>query len=271
MTPNKTIQAAWRPKAFFLLLLTSWLLFLSWLWPTTNTLWSAIDYATYYMLNNSLGHVYIWDLSWAILNTRLTDIFAAFLMLAILINPNYIFKKTQIYKGLFIFLGLLIVLLVIRTTLSKAVDYFHLQHASPSVLADSHYSLKQAFPFIEEIIEIKDSSSNSFPGDHASVLFLWLFFVGIFANTKQRIHIFLIGVFFILPRLTAGAHWLSDNMVGGGFVALQTLAWGYSTPCAEYLSRLIEKVSRPFLKIAARMPLLKKLHILHEDHLNLNS
>ena len=53
-------------------------------------------------------------------------------------------------------------------------------------------------------------------------------------------------VVFSLPRLVGGGHWLTDDIVGGGFLSLTTLAWGLATPLhtksVEWIERGIGKI-----------------------------
>lgn len=74
----------------------------------------------------------------------------------------------------------------------------------------------------------------------------------------------LTGLFFILPRLIAGAHWLSDNLVGGGFVVLQTLAWGYCTVFGDKLYQLLEKLSNPVFRALQYLPLINRFAIVRQ-------
>jgi len=41
----------------------------------------------------------------------------------------------------------------------------------------------------------------------------------------------------MIPRLIAGAHWFTDNLIGGGFVVMQTLAWSYCTALGKPLHK----------------------------------
>ena len=119
----------------------------------------------------------------------------------------------------------------------------------------------------EEFMEIKDRSSRSFPGDHASVLLLWTVFLSLFARGKRLLLVWLTGTLLILPRLVAGAHWLSDNLAGGGFVVMQTLAWGYYTAAGKPVYRLLSFLAVPCIRLARMLPLINQLDIVRlEQH-----
>lgn len=114
-------------------------------------------------------------------------------------------------------------------------------------------------------MEIKDRSSRSFPGDHASVLLLWTAFLSLFTRGKRLLLVWLTGIFLLLPRLVAGAHWLSDNLVGGGFVVMQTLAWGYYTAAGHWAYRFLDRLGEPFVRLARKIPVLNRMAILQAE------
>lgn len=231
------LASRWHARNFILLQLASFLLLLSWAMPGTKALWHTIDTPVYRLLNGSLGYLPAWDFLWALLSTRVADLLAAVLMLCSLISGGLIFERQQLLRALLVFISLLVFTLIVRTVFTRAIDAAGLQHASPSVFFGDGFSLSQAYPWMEEFMEIKDRSSRSFPGDHASVLLLWTVFLSLFARGKRLLLVWLTGTLLILPRLVAGAHWLSDNLVGGGFVVMQTLAWGYYTAAGKPVYR----------------------------------
>ena len=203
-------------------------------------------------------------LTLAFLSTRIADLCAAAVMLCALIYRDLIFAQAQLRRALVTFFVLLLAMLVVRVLFTKFISAQGLQHASPSVHLGGGFQLSAAFPWMEQFFEIKDRSSRSFPGDHASVLLLWVTFLSVFSKGKQRVLVCLTGLFFILPRLIAGAHWLSDNLVGGGFVVLQTLAWGYCSIFGDKLYQLLERLAKPVLRALQYLPLINKFSIVRQ-------
>lgn len=250
---------SWRPRALILLQLCSLALLASWIPVSGKAAWHQLDIPVFRLLNGSLGQLYGWDLLWALLSTRLADLIAALLMLLSLITPGLVFARLQLRRALVIFVALLVVTLLVRVVFTRVVDSMGLQHASPSVSLENSFSLSAAFPDIERILEVKDRSSRSFPGDHASVLLLWAAFLSLFARGKRLVWLWLICLTLLLPRLVAGAHWFSDNLVGGGFVVMQTLAWGYCTPLGRWIYRLLLWASQPGWWLMQRLPLVKRM------------
>ena len=261
------LASRWHTRNFILLQLVSFLLLLSWAMPGTKALWHTIDTPVYRLLNGSLGYLPAWDFLWALLSTRVADLLAAVLMLCSLISGGLIFERQQLLRALLVFISLLVFTLIVRTVFTRAIDAAGLQHASPSVFFGDGFSLSQAYPWMEEFMEIKDRSSRSFPGDHASVLLLWTVFLSLFARGKRLLLVWLTGTLLILPRLVAGAHWLSDNLVGGGFVVMQTLAWGYYTAAGKPVYRLLNFLAVPCIRLARMLPLINQLDIVRlEQH-----
>ncbi|MFB1011324.1 MAG: phosphatase PAP2 family protein [Thiopseudomonas sp.] len=263
MTPCPA--AHWQPRTFILLQLASILLLASWCLPATKALWHVLDVPVFRLLNGSLGHWPAWDFVWALLSTRVSDLLAAVLMLCSLVIGGLIFEKNMLRRALVSFVALLVFTLVVRTLFTRSIDAAGLQHASPSVFLGDGFSLSQAFPWMEDIMEIKDRSSRSFPGDHASVLLLWTAFLSLFTRGKRLLLVWLTGIFLILPRLVAGAHWLSDNLVGGGFVVMQTLAWGYYTAAGHWAYRFLDRLGEPFVRLARKIPVLNRMAILQAE------
>lgn len=255
--------AQWRPRTFVLLQLASLLLLASWLMPAGKALWHTVDVPVFRLLNGSLGHLAGWNLLWALLSTRIADLLAAIVMLCSLLWGGLIFERHMLRRALLSFITLLVFTLIIRTLFTRLIGAAGLQHSSPSVFLSGGFSLSTAFPWIEQVLEIKDRSSRSFPGDHASVLLLWIAFLALFVRGKKLLLVCLVGTLFILPRLVAGAHWLSDNMVGGGFIVLQTLAWGYYTTAGTVVYRFLQFLATPCFHIARHIPWLNRLAIVN--------
>ena len=118
------------------------------------------------------------------------------------------------------------------------------------------------FPGLEKAWELKDRSSQSFPGDHASVLLIWGMFMTVFARrTGQVLVIWSLALLFMMPRLVAGAHWGQDDYIGGVLLALLALAWGYYTPFAAKVTDVLLRVTAPVFGVFQRVPLIGRLSV----------
>ncbi len=259
-----TPQARWRPLPLLVSHLFAGLLLLSWLWPTTRALWDAVDHAVFHLLNGSLGAVGWWDWLWALSSIRVFDILVGALLLTLLIRRDWLFAQHQLRPALFTFIGLLLVLLVIRVLVTKLASHFGWQHASPSLEIPAAYHLSDHFPLLERVFELKDRSSRSFPGDHASVLLIWGLFMALFARGARLAVVLGVTLLFMLPRLVAGAHWFSDDFVGGLLIAALALGWGYCTPVAAHIAALLQWIARPPMQLAGKLPLLRRMAVLRD-------
>lgn len=255
------IACRWRAQSFFALQLLSVLLLVSWIFPSPSSLWQWLDVPFFNLLNGSLGHWQAWDVFWALLSTRLSDVLALIAMLWLLMRRDLIFPQHQLRQALTGFIALLFFMLLIRVGFSQFLSSADLKHGSPSHLLDYAYRLSSCYPDFGKYLSVKDSAASSFPGDHATVLMLWMTFMAFFARGKKLLLVLGIGLLFMTPRLIAGAHWLSDNLVGGGFIVLQTLAWFYCTALGKWLHRLFYQLSRPCYAILEKIPLLKRMAI----------
>lgn len=232
---NQTFQK----KPFITLNLIAAVLLASWLLPDLRQYWNQIDQGVFFLLNGTLDEGHNWQAFWAIANIRIIDLVPLIIMLSIFLIPNLIFNSDEFRDKL---LGLLVVmffLVLIRYFFSVSVEFFAWSSASPSLQLEPVNRLSELFPEWST----KDSSKHSFPGDHAAVLWVWAGFVIATSNKSWRYGALLIAMLFMLPRLFSGAHWFSDNIVGGGFVALISLAVVCYTPL---LSVCVQKLSPKF-------------------------
>ena len=262
MDKDLRLQAAWRWPALIGLNLLAILLISSWLSPATRPIWDSANLWVFQALNGSLGHNLLWDSLWALASIRVFDILVGALMLCMTIHTGWVFGNREVRPALLHFLSLLVLLLVARVIFNKLVNHFDWQHASPSVQLAGAVHLSDQFPLLEQIFELKDRSSRSFPGDHASVLLLWGLFMAMFARGWKLAVSMTVVVLCCLPRLIAGAHWLVDVAVGGLMLALLAFAWGYCTPLASRMAAGLEWCLRPLLPTLARLPLLGRWAVL---------
>lgn len=246
--PHARLQTTWRWPALFGLHLSAVLLMASWLWPTGQVLWAQLDNATFTLLNGSLAPKSLWSGAWAIASLRLFDLLAGGLMLGLLIHKNWLLDQNQRWQALFTFIALLAILLVLRVLFGKLVHFYGWQHSSPSLQLLGSIRLSEQYPWLNEHLDLKDASKRSFPGDHASVLMLWGAFMALFARRGKLALVLGLSTLLILPRLFAGAHWLSDDLVGGVILTLLTFAWGYCTPFAGLIANAMHWLASPALK-----------------------
>ena len=263
MGGSDVIEARWRGTGLIVCHLIALVLLASWLWPPTRLLWDRIDAVVFHLLNAPLAGSPAWAHVCGVCNMRPVDLGFGLIMLCFLIAGNWIFPAAQVRQALYAFVAVLFLLLLIRVGfLNELVKAMHWQRASPSLTVDGAVRLTELFPAWARDWHMKDSSRRSFPGDHASVLLLWAIFVSFAARGWRRWLVWLLVVLFALPRLVSGAHWLSDVLVGGVFLGLVAVAWGFYTPYAAKACALMERLFTPILRRLGRLPGLRRFSLL---------
>jgi membrane-associated phospholipid phosphatase len=256
------INDQWRTRPLVACHLVALLLLASWLWAPSRAVWDTFDLQLFAWLNDPVHNAGLWAQTWAIGSMRPVDLGVGVLMLLVMLKADVVFSAAQVRKALYAFLATLIVMLLFRVAFADLVKLMDWQRPSPSLVVDGAARLTELFPTWEERWDMKDSASRSFPGDHASVLLIWAMFMSFFARSWRVLLIWSMALIFTLPRLVAGAHWGSDALVGGLFLALLGLAWSCFTPFAYRASEWLETLTRPLTRLLARLPLLGRLSII---------
>ncbi|HEX8542917.1 MAG TPA: phosphatase PAP2 family protein [Pseudomonas sp.] len=255
-------QARWNVSRLVLCNLIAIALLGIWMWPTGHALFTRFDEWLFHLLNQPLGQNAVWLDIWTVASMRPFDAVVGLILLSLLIKGEWVFKTIQARAALFGFVSILLLLLAIRTVFSKWLDHSSLQHDSPSMVLTDSVRLSEIFPTLEKNWQLKDRSSQSFPGDHASVLLIWAMFMSVFSRTLlQRLVIWGLALLFMLPRLVAGAHWGQDDYIGGVMIALLALGWGYYTPFAATTTNLLLKVTAPVFRLGEKLPVVKRLSV----------
>jgi membrane-associated phospholipid phosphatase len=256
-------QPKWNAKKFLLCNLIALALLLVWIWPTGHAVFTQFDEWLFHVLNQPLAQNKVWLWIWTIASMRPFDIVVGLILLMLLIKGDWVFKAVQTRAATIGFVLTLIMLLIIRTVFSKIIDHSSLQHDSASMMIPDAIKLSEIFPTLEDKWQLKDRSSQSFPGDHASVLLIWAMFMSVFSRTVgQRVIIWMLAFLFMMPRLVAGAHWGQDDYIGGVMIALLALAWSCYTPFVAVATRFLLRVTAPVFNLFAKVPLLGCLSIM---------
>ncbi|MDF0734115.1 phosphatase PAP2 family protein [Pseudomonas entomophila] len=252
---------SWGPLTACTLLPLALLCF--WLWPFGQILCLTFDEWLFHSLNGPLADNSAWRYVWTLGSLRPFDIVVGLVLLSLLIRGDWVFEACQVRRALFGFLVSLILLVVVRALFSKWVDASGWQHDSPSMVFEDAIRLSNYYPQLEAHWELKDRSSKSFPGDHASVLLLWALFMGMFSRRAvQKLVIWGLAGLFMLPRLVAGAHWGQDDYIGGLGMALLALGWTVHTPLAARASSALVRWTEPLFGMLEKVPLAGRLSVI---------
>ncbi|HSC75133.1 MAG TPA: phosphatase PAP2 family protein, partial [Pseudomonadales bacterium] len=185
--------------------------------------WDAIDQSVFFYLNGTIATPSTWSALWAVLNSRIMDLIPLLLLLPFLLIPNLVTQREERLRACCELLIILAVMLVVRYVFSYVIEWLHWRGNSPTLTLQPAHLLSQMYPQFHP----KDSSSHSFPGDHSGVLMIVTGFLLLQRVNRWSFLACAIASVFFLPRLFSGAHWFSDVVVGGGFIASLSIAIGY--------------------------------------------
>jgi Kdo2-lipid A phosphotransferase len=196
----------------------------SMIWPATAEIWLNISTIVFYSLNGSLLWNESWAILWAALNTKTYDVLGAVLMFLPTIWYMYAGRHHDLKERIArtsVTWGAVIVVVFISKILLPSID-FH----SPTLVLKPAVFLNELVPWIDA----KWESKNSFPGDHAVAAFSFVGMVFLLLDRKTAFLTLIFGVLYSIPRLFSGAHWLSDELVGGGMALFIALGWMSNMP-----------------------------------------
>ncbi len=220
----------------------------SWLLPATRIYWNYIDEAVFWNLNQFAKNHLIIGLFLAVGNVKLTDVYGAVFMLSFLILAVRSCPKeewqTRLVQFIFILGWFEIAIFLTKQVATPILESYGLGRHSPTVVHKNVFILSDLIPWLK----VKYYSHFSFPADHASIPFQWAAFVWFFFGNRIGILAASSSLVFILPRLTSGAHWISDCIVGSISLILIILAIALSTPLGTASYRIIERMVLWFSK-----------------------
>jgi membrane-associated phospholipid phosphatase len=221
------------------ILLASW-----WIFPS---FWERVDISTFRFCHSFIEESPFWQRFWATLSNHTFDwihdvvFFACF--------APYLFLGTdKRKKSIALILGVLFTGLVIfsvnKTFFPKVLKY---ERYSPTALFKDTVRLKTLVPDLR----FKDISTNSYPGDHATTAVFFTYFAFYFLGWRRAIFCTAYAIFFCMPRLVAGAHWLTDIVMGSMPIALISSSYFIGSGLFECLTHKMEaKLCRTPIKIS---------------------
>ena len=263
MSDVTVFRTQWNIKALIIshLFAFAWLGFF--LTDTGFAFWRSIDHNVFFILNGTLSEPDSWTRFWAWANVRIFDLIPLVFMLISLTFPGFGIKRDRLQQAIIGFVLLLVLMFPIRESVYEYAREIGLSSNSPSLLLEPSYRFSEIVP---DIKGAKDSAGHSFPGDHAAVVLTWAGFMILNARSWFSIYALILALAFMTPRIVGGAHWASDNLVGGAFSAIVTLSWAFNTPIMHYLTRGAHRGLRPLIGLFGKIPLLNKLPILQQKH-----
>lgn len=214
------------------------LMVLSYLWSPTRMLWDSLDRHIAFGLNSLVQTSRPEQLFWAFANLRVFDYIAAFILFGVL--ACYVLRGTNAPREVrFARAVVVCVLLVLLVAFTREFLFKDVARESPSLVLQPFTLLSEHTPF-----DAKDHSTQSFPGDHATVVATFTFLLWFFAGRRYGLVSALLATLFILPRLVSGAHWFSDAVIGGVVTALVAVPLVVFTPVQDALVRALVGLMR---------------------------
>jgi len=226
-----------KPKPLILSILLILLLVASFLSPWTRPLWTFIDTHLFTFLNATLDGSPFSQHFWALLNHKRMDLVEDGIFLLFFIWGVSVTPKGQKLRRTFQFILISAVIACVIGFINRGPPQtlFALRD-SPSLVITPCVRITQ------EILwkGIKDATTASFPGDHATTLLLFGFLYTAYVPRKLAGAAWFYVALRILPRLVVGAHWFSDIAVGSLSIALFFAACFLYTPLGRWLTEMME-------------------------------
>lgn len=203
---------------------------------------STLDTKSFYLLNGWVKNSHFWQTFWAMANHRGADIledvcFVLFFYWIIKATPQPK-RVRKIAECIFILIYAVCTILLANELLFRVI--LHIQRKSPTLLLDSFVNLSEKVTWLK----VKFKSPKTFPGDHATTALIFMISFIYLARNNMRITLAAIfyGIFLCLPRLIAGAHWMTDILVGSGSICFIFFSWAFCTPLASTCIQKIQNV-----------------------------
>lgn len=201
-------------------------------WPFTRTYWDIVDHTFFKWINKTLEGSPLRQLFWACANHKWADWIEDLCILAFFIFfvrslPKGI-RRQGVAQILFSILYCAAVLFFVNRIVFR--EHLIIYRDSPTLVIENTVRLSQEIPWMR----IKDDSNKCFPGDHATTALLFAGCYAFLAKRKLALWGGIYALFLCMPRMIAGAHWLSDVIVGSGSIVLLFLSWAFFTPLASW-------------------------------------
>lgn len=199
----------------------------------TKAFWLPLDKGCFQILNSFIAKNTFFQNFWAMANHHWADTledicFIMFFTWIVKDTPKE-GRRRKLAECLFVLFFSALIHLTFNELLFREI--LHIRRLSPTLVLDSFTDLSEKVTWLK----VKVRSPKSYPGDHATVAIL--FVAGFIFLARKNLKILCCavsyGIFLILPRLIAGAHWITDVLFGSIFIVLIPYTWAFCTPLAN--------------------------------------
>lgn len=241
------IISRWQVPYLFVWQVIAIFLLASWFIEPTRTFWLECDDFIFRYFNNSLRYGSdSWRMLWAVMNHRAFDAVSAGLLTLVFIESAWRNgRATWAWHAAVV--SVTVIAVLIGTRIGHMIP---VERPSATMLNQDTFRLNHwASGF-----ETKDISYSTFPGDHGMVALIGFGYAFHYLGSWQALAAFGAGLVILMPRLVSGAHWLSDELVGAGFVGILVLSWSFYTPAADHLVGRLERYWRKVWPVEPVVP-----------------
>ncbi|MFQ2269227.1 phosphatase PAP2 family protein [Aeromonas enteropelogenes] len=226
---------------FLLCYLVGGLVAISWATLPAHGPWDGWDLAIFHGVNGWLAESARWADLVAIINNRLFDLVVLACM-GLILTRCFVSRDLEGRRQL-VAMGILMLLTAL--VVNQIGHQLPVERPSPTLMVSDALRVTHI-----SAIPTKDSSGDSFPGDHALFLMIFAGFSLRYLPRWAGLCAVLMVPLFSAPRIFSGAHWFTDVYVGALGLATLCLPWLLLTPLSD---RLIARMV-PYM---ARLPLLR--------------
>ena len=228
----------WNPKLIITLNFISFALLFSWLLPDTHGVWDKVDLSIFTFLNRWIATSPSAQKFWAYSNANFMDwvhdvVMLGFFAVAFFTAKTSLQKKRRVAQ--FLLCGIVIGVTILTFNRGVFKDLVHIDRKSPTLIVENSVRLSEHV----KTIKIKEKSDQCFPADHATTATLFTAVVFLTLGVRYGIFALLYAVYFCLPRLILGAHWMTDIVMGSVPITLFMISLAFGSPLAEWFTRKI--------------------------------
>lgn len=245
MNPVKPLEHAplkWQFKPLIITHLVAIFIMASWLIEPFRSAWLYLDVELFWWFNNSLKEgSETYRYFWALVNMQEFDKIVAILLLGIFVVHGI--KSGRRLWGRHI--GIMVAMFFVLGIWTGYGNGTGIGQLLPFERPSATLEFEESFRLAQWSTELKtkDSSADSFPGDHGMILLIVAGFVAYYFSRSFAWFALALAILGTMPRVVAGAHWLTDETVGAVFIALLALSWNFHTPIGEWIVRLSDQLS----------------------------
>jgi len=241
MSPLEQDETTWKTRPLLITHVLALLLMLSWLFEPSRSLWLYIDDVSFWFFNDSLKNGGDWyRYFWALVNMQEFDKVVAILLLGIFVVHGI--KKGRALWGRHF--GIFVAMVVVLGIWTGYGNHTGIGQLLPFERLSATLEYPDSFRLAQWSTELKtkDASPDSFPGDHGMILLIVAGFVAYYFSRNYAWFALVVAIVGTMPRVVAGAHWVTDEVVGAVFIAMLALSWNFHTPAGEYMVRISDRV-----------------------------